>query len=658
MIQIELSRILQEFLNFKEECGQVFIKVKDEFKWFDMLYTTVEQKLHLFLYILHKYAYSRKILIGYEPVHIIDDSMSLQEAEVPSIFTIDTFHDIEPLLQNYNITTSRYPDSSPRRHFAIITLEAFESYAASGEGLKNYCKYICEQLSLPGTDLEALMPSEVFIDCKVGTSIAAYITPIQTLTSQGYIFTYINAGYGSYQEEVTLQAPTSPKYDSTTIDGWTQIDGKYLWWIITHSARKELPYETLWSFYGYLVGVSTPNIYISSKGLAIGENTAVNKTLTFQTTTEYSIPRGVLYLLALVHINTGKVIEFVGFAQHFEHTYLEAVAEYSARNMCELRDRIDAFTEVKLNSLYLTFIHKRVLPFQVKQKLLSLKFKVVRLADILNRINFTTKEVSITSGITDMLPFDEWTHEDFNPANLELLSIFDVIKSVLGNSSGSFKDDAYKTESFVYAILRLLEQKLFKFNKVKSMADLIAFRSDSEIYIGFGAIKPEYHGKLFLCAGEISSMPYMVTEIIPSSVLIEEEPSNSMLDELLQKCKLSASARFTEEEAKMLVMALAATKAVGTPYTFEDNIEKLHMDHPVDALLKTSLCRDYNYVVRKELWSELTQHFSSFGLRMLNIQTAPLTIYGGINVILSDKTQVQVYPIAFDKFPRRAINDI
>ena len=655
MIQVALSKILPEFHNFEEQHGQLYLKDGEELKWFDMLYITRTHKLYLFLYILHKYGYKRPIFIGYEPVHIINDVTTLQETELSPLFDMNTFYDIESCLPDYNITTPQYPDPRNIKRLAIVPLKRFEEYAVSEDGLAGYAKHVCEQINIPDEDISSLIPTEVFIDCELGTNTRVYITPLRTLISQGYIYTYVNAGYNAFKEEVILQAPTSAKYSSTTVDGWTTVDGRYIWWLITHIPGEERSYSVLKSFYDYLVGLPTANIYISSKGLLKGENTLVSSQLNFKATADYSIPTVVLNLLALVHINTGKVIEFIGIQQRYRDIYLRAVSEYASRSMCELKSRIDAFNNVKEGELYLTFIHDRISSVKVTQKNMNLKFKVVHLADITNRIVAIDNEYSISVGIIDSLPFPEWNDSNFDVNKIEFLSLYDAVLQdiFVEDTAEKYSANTKKAESYLYAILRLLEQKFFQFRKAKTIADLILFKYNQEVYVGFGSLKSEYTSEIYLCAGKIASKQTIVRELIPVSVIIEEEPTPQQFKQLLEICQPSKPLPFSSAETQSQILALSATKVPGLPFSYKDDISQVDTSTPAYTLIDASIARYCNFTVRKEIWDELTQQFTSFGLRSLSIHTAPVTIYGGLNVTLSDRAQIQVYPVSFDKFPRR-----
>ena len=658
MIQIELSQILKEFHNYEEQCGQLYVKAQDTLKWFDMLYVSRANKLSLFLYILHKSVYSRKLYIGYEHIHIINDVSASQESEFSALFDLDTFYDIEPLLPSYSITTPRFPDIHPLKRFAIIPLEDFKGYAISSNGLLEYCEYVCEQLSIPAEGLESLSPTEVFIDCPLGTDINEYLSYIHTLSSKKWVYSYVNAGYNSYQKEKILQAPTAVKYNYTTIDGWTTIEDKPLWWIITHIPGESRPFEMLNSLYKYITALNVPNVYISSKGLMRGENKIVRDFITFKPTTDFSIPTVVLYLFALIHVNTGKVFEFIGLQQRYRDTYLEAVAQYASREMCELSDRIKAFSSLSLNSLYLSLNEHSVLPVRLIQKELNLKFRVVSLEDITSRISYTSSGYAITSSSTEQLPFKDWSEEAFSSKSVQYISYIDMLTTLIADD---IKTDPKAlqsaVESYTYAVLRLLEQKLLQFRSIKTLADIIVFNCEGTTYIGFGRIKPEYKVDIYLCAGEATSLTHVLGRLIPSSVLIEEDPTPELLEQLLAQSSHSYGMAFSDEQTKLQILALSTAKVAGLPFSIKEDISTLGVTDPLKGIVYASLSSHYNYTIRREMWVDLMQHFNSFGLRMLDSTSAPLNIYGGLNIYQFGKATLSIYPVAFDQFPRRAVNE-
>lgn len=649
MIQVKLSKILQKSLDYEDLAGQLYYRTEDGPQWFDMILITPQHKLYFFLYLLQRYAYSRQLFVGYEPIFIIND---IQDPSEDGALNVDTYYLIEPMLADYNIATSTYPEAHTHKRLAVIPLEEFIICSRQGEGLQTYCKQIKEYLNVPEDALEEWTPTDVFIDCPLGSKPKEYISAIHSLSTNGHTYNYLNAGFYAYQKDVRISAPTNVKYTCSTLDGWTLINGQYLWWAITHSPSSQYSYHILKSLYDYIVSLGAQNIYISSKGLGVGENTNATKGLTYIPTNDYDIPVQVLYLFALIHINTGKVFEFIDFHQRYFHSYLEIVQELAMRSLAELKDRIEAIEFIQTPGLYLLPNSNKVLPLGVNAKRINLNFKAVKLADVTKRIILIKNEYIITASITDTLPFDTWSQNQLDITKMHFLSILELLPELV-DDSGNLQMQFHKAESYAYAILRLLEQKLLGFNAAKNLADIIVFEYNSERYIGFGKVDIHFDTTLYLCAGSIHGMPYTAQKIIPTSILIEENELSQSLADLLVDYPKTIVQPFTEEQTIAYILAWSTAFTNGELLNFAN----LASGNPVTFAMQVALYNYYNYGVRKSLWSELTQKVKAFGLRTLDVNTAPLTIYGGINTQSYGKATVSFYPVAFDNYPRRVLDE-
>ena len=611
-----LSQILQKTAEFTCSNRQLYTKSSE--LYIDLEFSSLTNKMYFFLYCLHLVADD---IASVSIVNDVEESESLSEI----LLTAQDYAEIEPLLPDYGVITENY--------------QAREK--------------VCTVKFLTLSDCKAgiVAADEIFVtDIHTVQNQEALLSFLKTWENEGHKFTVWNATVSQYnlQNEMIGKRIFNNK-DVFILDGsFNKVSDKFIFWMMCRTADSNtVTTHEYMQLYHYLADLPQSVICIRNSGLVPGTNTPAEQ----QAIQEYMqvlpnvvIPERMISLLAILHLVNGKHIEFLQFAIEDEERFLKQVCSMYNRKIDGVSEQLKFFDNVSTDKLYLIKQGERYQPAVIANKHCNVDFVACSIVSTLRSIRELQTypgNYNIPIGSGDFSSSSVITSEDIalTDRDVRLFSLAETV-SILESVAEPTSVTAF--ENYIYKLLRYLEQKLYGYTFIASMANLICFEYHSSLYIGIARIERQYDVTAYFCTTELYTYNTVVSEVLPTSVIYPED-----LDADIMHCIEKAtglSLKVPQEKLELQEAAkvgLLSTKYISTS------------DDIVYAVLNRFYLRD-NLYSRVYDWDKLTKIFTSYGLRDLDTRVAPLTIYGGCNVRYEDRhAQVIVYPITVEDCPYR-----
>lgn len=214
-----------------------------------------------------------------------------------------------------------------------------------------------------------------------------------------------------------------------------------------------------------------------------------------------------------------------------------------------------------------------------------------------------------------------------------------------------------QTEHFIYSLLRLMEQLMESYSTIHTIYDILVVEDleTGKHLIGLGSMDPEVNCDI-IQMGSICC-------VIPDKIL---KPSFLDIYSIFDLTNLLPNIKRAYEDSNMQPPKLKVSKYIldkqylvdmaiyhiATGYEQEStqykNITGIDA-RPIDL----RVADNRNILLAREFLPFASQYIQSYGLRLLKPETAPITIYGGINEEFADKStgRVSLYVDALKHLP-------
>lgn len=626
---LKLSELFKSCEQFTCEAGQVYKLASNKKIWWDLTLLSDADKVNFITFVLSS-ATDRHFYVGYENINIEED-ITIYDG----IITYDDYVMCKPSLAEFGITFNGEGNHDVTRRLMLLSYQKLLQIKDTPEIIYSYTEDIYDALNIQSVD--NAIPTDLFItDTDINAN--AFAATVETITSKGYIFSYLNCSLRSANDSIKLKIPTTAKEAPYVLTGTTFIEDEYLWWNLCKVPIYSKNFEKNYKLYNFLCSLPNKNICVTATYLNEGANTDALSKISHTHIVDYSISFATIKVLALVHVNTGKCIEFGDFPKRYEDQYLAEISKLTLGITMEQAYQVKCRDKLVIGGLYFTYLNNRLIPIKLKAIQGTFSWTAVKLSELQAYISVDLNgDYTISCSPTDKPNLTRISSD----TSAEILTLVDLFHETLPGSQKISEIDSYG-----YCLLRLLEQIVLDYSKIVSLTDLIVVRKNNEIYVGVVDALPNYSVDGFICTSNPQTVDLVVSQLIPSSIVLEESEPSDILSKIQQEtiATRAPSCDYTE----FLLKGACSTSSKA--YTFEDVMSIDHDDF-IEAYIITSLAREQTLIIKEYLWDKFIRQFTSFGLRNLAYYRSPLNIYGGINTV--DHTTIEVYSIAMDDIPER-----
>lgn len=279
---------------------------------------------------------------------------------------------------------------------------------------------------------------------------------------------------------------------------------------------------------------------------------------------------------------------------------------------------------------------------------LNIRYKLVKLEDIAPFISKQeTQPAENTPAwvtFTNLLPADECKEipvydetsvniydltPDKSASRFRMTSFSELVKTLYGNLSLSQYEDV------TFAYLRSLEQIIYNYTEIKTVGDIIVLSENAKpTYIGFASINPVCEADCVL-AGSITRMIHLSDvpmNIAPINIVYDFRSFIKNLVLAIQNTHMQPY--HTLNAPKIYPLTSWQTTKILYHYLGANTFAKRWYDDlELPGWQKSELAYLDNCIenLRNTWFPAAKEVITSYGMRLLNVSTAPITIYGSIN---------------------------
>lgn len=617
--QVLLSQVLQKAADYICNNRQLYTKSPEVY--LDLALSSTTDKMHFFLYCLHS------ITEDVSSSSIVND-LVLSDNMIECILTVQDYIKMESLLPEYGIDTDNYTAQTKTKVVRFLTLAECASGAVEADEIFVY-------------DVHTVQNQEALLSCLKAWENDKIEVAVWNATVTQFKLQKEAVGKRIFDNN-----------DAFVLDGsFNKVDGKYLFWRMCRTSdTNTITTREYMQMYKYLAELPQSVICIHNSGLVPGTNTPAEQQAAqeyIQALPSVIIPDRLMSLLAILHLVDGKHIEFLRFAHEDEERFIKQTCSMYNRKMDGVSEQLKFFDSVSSDRIYLIKQGERYHPAVVTNKHCTLDFIACSMTNTLRSIreliSFQGNYI-IPIGSGDFSSSCVITSKDISltDSDVRMYSLAETIEIL---ASVAEPTTVATFENYLYKLLRYLEQKLYGYSFIASLANLVCFEYHSGLYIGLAKLERQYDVNAFFCTTELYSFNTTVAEVIPVTVLYPDD-----LDADIAKCIEKTTGLSIQTQEEHMVLQEAAKVGLLSA-RFLSKSEDI-----VYTILNKFYLRE-NLYSRIYDWDNLIEVFTSYGLRDLDAKVAPLTIYGGCNIRYEDRhAQVVIYPITVEKCPYRREN--
>lgn len=631
--KVQLSSVFKALREFYTIHNHVYCRLSEV--GFDLVYKTLEDKLHLFLYCLKLFC------VDVTQAQIVEDVQE-NDSNDENIFTVEDYIAIRPLLVEFGVDVEGIPLSEKPIQFIVVSLKECENLTTKDAAISKFGK---------NHSVSVYFDDVVSVDDH--SKLRMYLSIWQ---AQGISLDVWNASVRSNRDKKALLSSGLSRDDCFVLDGSYVLPGdiqnRCIFWLMCNTPDKEeVTSHDYIRLYGELKKQSKRTICVSSEYLIGNCNPLAEqyvRSKRINTIESSTFPDRFIMLLAFLHVNTGIAIEFSGISYSIEDRYLRIVANlFSCKNL-SVCARINHIHHIDSKHLYFSKIKDIYCPTKILSVQSSIKYSAYSWDVVLSSIQEDQKAKNnfiIYTGSYDLSREGVITEADFDLLSdtVSVYPIEELLRIIIEQFSFVSIDSL---ESFLYKMLRFLEQKCWQYKRISSLADVVFFEAAGKFYIGLAEANIAYDSVLYLCTdNSISEVRKTVTDILPSSIMCSEDRNSEYYKNILDLAgcedlpsECISPFRYEDLMLRGLMQGYGLTRLPESADVFEDVIIRFYLAD--------------NYYVREHDWNKLCNVYTSYGLRDLNSVRGPLTIYGGCNTYLDNGYSfVAVYPISTENCP-------
>lgn len=657
--------------NYTLEQNQVFrIDEEGNFTPIDLLATSIKDRANIVLYAIYH------LIPAFDTLYL-DDDIELSDGSITdSLITMEMLEETATILASYGVY------AYPVEH--IFATEQSKWLFITEGNIKKLLRCSSLEEYLEDSHYEfSEFPNftHIYIDYHFTSSnveqICGYLKQIKCIQGCTDLAVVNPALLLAFERSRSLLGMDDTSFeDCVILDGYTKV-GHYnpildLCYIADGSA---IPFQEIKELYNYLCNLHESTIVLSA------ENTSreTNSTVKFSMIGNFMISDALIYLLALVHINTGKDIEFIRYASGYETRYLEAVSDIFHCSFGMFHERLKAFEDIREGDLFFIQRSGKTHICTLNTKIGNLHYKVCKLDDILSRIRYVqskstiafdravseqvesgklrvwkpvvaTREYAIRTS-ADNASCQVFSEDDLPFSSVHVDDIVKISVAHICQDLGLREGEITQTiiESFLFRVLRLLEQELFAYKRLLNITDLICFEAEGQHYIGCADFAPEYQvtGYYGCHAHGTAYFSTNVDRLIPASVLMSGGWEDTFFAYLLSKVgkdKISKCKPLVDMDTKYMLLSLTSNTLCPIETTTKDTIEcDAGYEYSPYALTYIATRKLSTYMTRKNSWGVLSKYFRPYGMRDIPISRTPVNIYGGI-------ASTEIYPVTMTDY--------
>lgn len=373
----------------------------------------------------------------------------------------------------------------------------------------------------------------------------------------------------------------------------------------------------------------------------------------------YEVNDTAIGLLALAFCTHGKKSIFV--SRRAEFTFNTLCKEMLSASFGYLDQRIRAhYDQFQPNTMIVNYDINQSNLAIIRNLFLNLKFKMIDLDKFGTFIKYNPNinGYTIASSSKDKFPqltvetektlfIDEYSEE--LGYRYEFHNIVDVLTSCMKLT------DTTQIESYLYATLQFLSQVLWSYKKLLTLRDLLIIedRKTNTMYIGSASFSPTINADI-LHLGSINTIDVAKLtsgQYLSMDIIYDFERVADTVKTVLEKYKYNISdialSYYKVSDRRYIEMCLYYICT--QPYS--NSLQYQYIEDTVASKIDLQLASRHAYTLTQRLLPHLKELIEPYGFRLLKINEAPLTIYGGINYNNATGKTLNMYLDVFKKLP-------
>lgn len=649
MKRLKLSQ-LQEVLTFcRVEQGQVYKALGETRVPLDLLTTSVSEQANIILYTVYT------LVPFFDAVCIDIDG----EAKEDNLLTVEMLQEAAPILWDYGIVLSD-TDVAPMLYRWLLVNEAELLHLAKCSSLGQFA--MDKGYVVSPTDFFTHMYIDYTFTTEQLEVVQARLSSVRRLSdAQNIQIVNPSLRLAHERNRQSLGFSSNSSIDYLELNGSTHVDDAYpIMDLCSLEDGAQVSFQEYTALYDYICNAPQDIIVLSANGIKNNVGLAA-----FTALGKLHIPDMLLYLLALVHLNTGKSIEFMSYAASYEDRFLDIISVLLHRNDGYIHERLAAFDKLRIEQLYFMRVKNCLHVCVLKQKSKGLTYTVAKANEVFASMSLVEHKSSVifdtvglaqdtgsdwyAEGKMHQVPKREYmlctgslgnalswlTQKQIPIEQIAVKDIIQVLVKHIALEQNITEEQVTRVmlDSMIYRVLRLVEQEVFEYKCILNITDLICFTHNGELYLGVASFKPMYTVQAYQgCTSKGYPFTHTTDRLIPSSVLNKESRENPFYKKLTERYRETIPEPFSRHETDLLLRACRSDVRAAVEVVNFPGLSAYNSAYVETHLLSAQLCRS-------QAWSVLTKYFKSSGMRDLPITRSALSVYGSIK-------NTQVYPVA------------